>query len=118
MSDWLLLLAAVGALYIALYGEILESPREWIKSLHPFFFALFSCSQCLGFWVGFSICLLNVLVFDLPAPRANIIYCFLFGCATSFVGSFFDYLIDLINAKTYNHENPRENNLPHNERDV
>lgn len=109
MPEWLLLLASVGLLYIVMYGEIFAVPREYIKSLSVFLFSLFSCSMCLGFWTGVFTSMVNSYWFW---GKVDLIYCFLFGCAVSFVGNFFDYLIDLIGTKA--NENTNENNLPHN----
>jgi hypothetical protein len=45
------------------YGSILNTPRNFICSLHPKIKELFNCSLCLGFWVGLFIGICEYHVF-------------------------------------------------------
>ena len=107
MSNILLILASVGLLLILKYGFIFNTLREYIKSkaysinntLGTYITKLLSCSQCLGFWCGFVIFLLNgILEQDY---NLLIYYSILFGFISSFICNVVDMLITLLDESIY-----------------
>lgn len=107
MNNLLLLLSSIGLLLILKYGFIFNVPREFIKnkafnindSLGKYIEKLLSCSQCLGFWCGFTIFLLTKFL----EQDFNLIiyYSLLFGFITSFFCNVIDMLITLLDEKIY-----------------
>jgi len=78
------LLACIGLTWILKYGTSLNRPRTYLCNLHPLIKELFSCSLCLGFWVGLLLAIPTGIV--------------LLPLASSAVCWFADCLIDLIQA--------------------
>lgn len=98
MTDFQLLLAAIGLTFILKYGFILNVPRDWLKGKSVYFKELLSCSQCLGFWCGLSIyflanCLTGKMGLDL------FVFSIFAGFINSFVASTVDMLIDFLDEK-------------------
>lgn len=107
MSNLLLLLAGIGLTLIVKYGFILQVPREWVKNKARFIspkFGLYiekllSCAQCLGFWCGFFIFLLNSV--SEQSYNWIILYSAFFGFATSFLSNSIDMLLTLLDEKIF-----------------
>lgn len=49
------LMASIGLVWIIKDSLIFKSPRNYISSKSKWLEELFSCSQCLGFWVGLAL---------------------------------------------------------------
>lgn len=107
MNNLLLLLASIGLLLILKYGFIFNVPRELIKNkaakinktLGIYIEKLISCSQCLGFWCGFIIFLLNGILEHYY--HLLIYYSILFGFISSVCCYIVDLLITYIDEKIY-----------------
>lgn len=52
MNDILLILSCIGTTLILQQGQPLRPIREWVCNKSDIIYDLFSCSLCLGFWVG------------------------------------------------------------------
>ena len=107
VSNLLLLLAGIGLTLIIKYGFILQVPREWVKNKARFISSilgtyvekLLSCSQCLGFWCGFFVFLLNSI--SEQSYDWIILYSVFFGFATSFLSNSLDMLLTLLDEKIF-----------------
>jgi hypothetical protein len=107
VSNLLLLLAGIGLTLIVKYGFILQTPREWVKNkarfINPTFGLyiekLLSCAQCLGFWCGFFIFLLNSL--SEQSYDWIILYSTFFGFATSFLSNSLDMMLTLLDERIF-----------------
>lgn len=107
MSNIFLLIAAVGLTFILKYGFIFESSRNFIKNkavninktLGLYIEKLLSCSQCLGFWGGFIIFLLNGIL----EQNYNLLlyYSILFGFISSITSYISDLLTEYLDEKIY-----------------
>lgn len=79
------ILAGLGLLFILKYGQILNTPRNFLTQWR-FFGVLFNCAMCLGFWSGVFIglltcrCLTDVIVL---------------GFTVSFLGMVADLLVEI-----------------------
>ena len=100
MINIFLLLASIGLTLILKYGFIFNAPREWIKSKSIYLKELLSCSQCLGFWSGFWICLITYLL-QFSFSLTNLFYSILMGFASSFLSQVADLGIGLMDEKLY-----------------
>lgn len=109
MSNLLLICAAVGASLIIKYGFILSTFRKFIEdkafnlnnTIGIYVKELLSCCQCLGFWCGFFIFLLNnIFLYNLCF--FVIFNSIIFGFATSFIANSVDMILDYIAEKIYN----------------
>lgn len=113
----MLVIAAVGLLLILKYGFIFNVPREFIKdkafiinkNLGKYIEKLLSCAQCLGFWCGFFIFLLNSIL----EQEYNLIiyYSFLFGFITSFVSNIIDMFMTLLDEKIFKLQRENESSI-------
>lgn len=87
MSILIFILACYGLTQILCYGKIFE---RW-RPTHGKLGELFSCSMCMGFWVG--VFLAGIVKFStLFSLSANIVDIFLLGCISSGTS----YLLDKI----------------------
>ena len=98
MNNILLIMASIGLLLIIKYGFIFNVPREYIKSkafkinnnLGKYIEKLLSCSQCLGFWCGFTLYFLTNF-FEINFHIFY--YSLLFGFIISLLGNITDMLM-------------------------
>lgn len=65
MPELFAILASIGLANILKYGEILNPVRNILFKV-SFFRNLFSCCMCLGFWAGFIIYAICLLVLGCP----------------------------------------------------
>ena len=72
------ILVAYGLTQILVYGSILNSIRPKEGSLGE----LFQCPMCMGFWVGFFLCVISPFT-PLFTFEPNFITPFLLGCLSS-----------------------------------
>lgn len=75
------ILSAIGATFIVTRSTLFQDFRELFME-HEFFLTLFSCPQCLGFWVGTIFAFLTMPLVTL-VPYGFILYAFGTGCSTS-----------------------------------
>ena len=80
-------LAAAGMTQILVYGKIFDK----IRPVNGWFGQLFSCSMCMGFWVGVFLWLTNNLTTLFTFDYSIVTGLFL-GC----VGSVVSYLVDAV----------------------
>lgn len=86
-------LASVGLTQIVVEGEIMEVPREWLRSnLHPKVFKVFECPMCFGFWSG-MIC--GAMLLEL-----NILVILGAGFAGSFLSTFANIFLNYLEARS------------------
>lgn len=98
MTDFQLLLAAIGLTFILKYAFILNAPRNWLKGKGVYLSELLSCSQCLGFWCGLGIYFLAG--FLIQGFNINLcIFSVFFGFINSFIANMTDMLIDFLDEK-------------------
>lgn len=117
VSNLLLLFAGVGLTLIIKYGFILQVPREWVKdkahiinnNLGVYIEKLLSCSQCLGFWCGFIVFILNSIS-ELSYDWI-ILNSILFGFATSFISNTVDMLLTLLDEKIFQLQRENESKI-------
>lgn len=95
-------------MFILKYGFIFESSRAFIKdkakniniTFGTYIEKLLSCSQCLGFWCGFIIFLLNGILEQ--SYNLLIYYSILFGFISSFICYVCDLITEYLDEKIYN----------------
>ncbi len=84
-------MATAGMTKIIIAGQILERPRAILEKISPNFLGeLLQCYACTGFWSGIFC---GILLMEF-----NISTIFACGCAGSFVCTFTEYLLRLIDA--------------------
>lgn len=71
----LLLLAVYGLTYALKEAELLDVPRNWIMRSSVFFYRLFQCYYCLGFWsslivFGLDFFSLHIVIFVFAGAAA------------------------------------------------
>lgn len=96
-------LACLGLVWIIKDSYILKKPRDFLKSKSQWIEELLSCSQCLGFWVGVGLALLE---YKLNSFSYEL---FLLPLAVSAFCWFFDSLLDMIQEIWVYYKNIREN---------
>lgn len=109
MTNFQLLLAAIGLTFILKYGFILNVPRNWLKNKSVYLNELLSCSQCLGFWCG----LIVYFIAGLTSDRVTIelgIFSVLFGFLNSFIANATDMVMDLLDEKVVELRHKNEKN--------
>lgn len=109
MTDFELLLAAIGLTFILKYAFILNIPRNWLKNKGVFFKELLSCSQCLGFWSGLGIYFLSGL-FTTGFSFNLCLFSVFFGFINSFIASTIDMAIDWMDEKVVELRQKNEKN--------
>lgn len=95
-------LACLGLVWIVKDSYIFKVPRDYLKSKSSHLSEFLSCSQCLGFWSGVILLILewNILGFN---------YKFIFyPLACSAFCWFFDSLLDMIQEVWVFYKNIRE----------
>lgn len=88
-------LSSLGLVWIIKDSYIFSRPRNYITSKSKHLEKFFSCSLCLGFWVG----LFFFFIHQLPSPKLNFDY-LLYGFSTSAFCWLLDSLLDLIQYST------------------
>lgn len=96
MTDFELLLAAIGLTFILKYAFILKAPRDWLKGKGVYLKELLSCSQCLGFWCGLGIYFLAGIVVQREISLNLCVFSLFFGFLNSFVANFVDIIVDIV----------------------
>lgn len=81
----------MGLVWILKDSYILRAPRDFLKSKSVYLQELFSCSLCLGFWVGFMISTYSIF----SSGKASLDFIILPFASSAFCW-FFDSLLDLI----------------------
>jgi len=103
MSELVLfILVCYGATNIIVYGSLFEKLRNFFVKINPSFIGkLFTCSVCMGFWVG--VCVAYLLMFVGNAdmvpmyklgPNGIPLILFFAGCISSGTSSMLDALND------------------------
>jgi hypothetical protein len=86
------ILAAYGMTQLIVYGSIFNKIRptkEWLGG----FGELFNCPMCMGFWVGFFLCVISPFT-SLFTFEPNFITPFLLGCLSSGTSYIFCQVFD------------------------
>ena len=81
MNITITILAIIGITYSIKEASLLDRPRIWLISKHPFFGNLIGCPFCVGFYSGLITYLLQFKFFD---ARQLILFGFV-GSITSFI---------------------------------
>jgi len=85
-------LGLVGFTLILTNGYITENFRFWLVNKNKVLGRFFSCSMCVGFWVGF----IYFYCYLLSKTVETIFGCILFGSAISFMSCLSDSLINFL----------------------
>ena len=51
-------LSGIGITNLVVNSSLLESPRDYVSAISPFFEEMLLCMMCTGFWVGFILSLI------------------------------------------------------------
>lgn len=87
MNIIIILLAFFGATFALKETSLLNRPRSFLISLHPFFYNLLECYFCTGFWGGIFIYFCHFSIFSF---REMIIY----GLASAALSFLLNLLVD------------------------
>lgn len=91
MHTLVLFLAVFALAFAAKESVLFDRPRIFLISAHPFFFHLFECYFCVGFWAG-------LVVFLLDRFAGFIGEVMIFGLAGSAACLFLSLFIDRLNS--------------------
>lgn len=87
------ILASYGIANIIVFAAVVDKPRKYLASLHPFIAKLLGCIMCVGFWVGFFLAFSGLGPFSCYNPGAMAVL------ADAAIGSASSWLIYLLTAE-------------------
>lgn len=82
------ILGLIGFTIVITNGYITEKLRYWVLEKNNFFGTLFSCSMCIGFWVGL---LYSIFLREQPIKES-----LLFGFSISLMAHFTDTILNFL----------------------